>query len=740
MRRARTILLSPEERVILLRLSRRTTRGDALAVRAQIVLEAARGRTDLDIAATLGVNRLTAARWRERFLISRLRALRPGPVEKTRTPRIPEGVVRRILRASLSDASAGGALRSTRAVASRYGVSHTSVGRIQRTHQVRTSLFRTIPVRPEPRPRLSSAEVIGVFLRPPVLAVATLLAAPPPPSGTSEVPSTRSIAGLPARETTPPRELGHLLGDLPDAEAAPRAVARAMSELIRFLASVRGVVGPVSDVRVVVVSPSRGASRELERWSVSSPRFRIDVVPNVSEWRRRALLEIDSAAEFPVSRGARAGRIASARSLAQALESYPAGDVPFEWAATREEISRGLASRRLRRELVSTGHPTLARAAGRAEELPVPESETSRAIARNVLRRCLRVRRGECVVIQSWSATRSLADAFVLECRRIGAQPLHVYEDEETYWASTVTSRPSDLARLGSHTRAALEQADALVSFFGPSDRARHHALDADVRHGLAEHQEAFLRAAARSGCRAVSMAVGRASAASAQFYNVDLALWRTELLEGCLRDPAVLRRRAARAMRLLSVGRSLRITHPNGTDLRLRLKHRLPQISDGFAGARKEPRRWEIVTLPAGVVAVAVDESYAEGIFRSNVPSAAALSGEVGDYAGGRWTFRGGRLTSFAYDRGGAAFEDSYRHGGPGRDRPGSLSIGLNDGLAVSPLLEDQGWGTVSFHIGRNDHVGGTNRATWWAWLFLRGANVTIDDRPVVQNGRLLP
>src|SRR5580658_7520364 len=57
-----------------------------------------------------------------------------------------------------------------------------------------------------------------------------------------------------------------------------------------------------------------------------------------------------------------------------------------------------------------------------------------------------------------------------------------------------------------------------------------------------------------------------------------------------------------------------------------------------------------------------------------------------------------------------------------------------------VSPLLEDQGWGTVSFHIGRNDHVGGTNRATWWAWLFLRGANVTIDDRPVVQNGRLLP
>ena len=739
MRRPRPVVLSPEERVALGRLLRRSPRRGALAVRARIVLEAALGRSDLEIAAKLRVHRLTVARWRGRFLVGRLRVLRNGPAPRSRAPRVSERVVRQILRTTASVSQGAVGTQSARAVGARYGVSHTTVGRIRRAYQVRPSRFRTTPLRAEPGATLVPAEVVGVFLHPPVLAVATLLASRSSASGSGETapPANRAMDSGPV--PLPSRELAELLGDLPDSVRDSRTVTRATAELVRFLSSLRQEIRPLRDVRAVVVGLDRRGRREMNRWSGTSPRFNVDLLAGVAEWRRTVLRDIEAASKFPAARGRRAGRIASGRSLEQALESYPAGDVPFEWSATGEEVARGSASRRLRRELASTGHPTLARPPARSDELPAPESELSRSIATNVLRRCLRVRRRECVVIQSWSATRSLADAFVLECRRIGAQPLHLYENEEVFWASAMEARPVDLARLGAHTRAALERADALVSFFGPSDRARYHALWPEVRTRLGDYQDAFDRAAARSGCRAVVMAVGRASEASARFYNVNLAEWRTELLAGCLVDPAVLRRRASRLVRLLSSGRSLRITHSNGTDLRLRLKHRTPELSDGFAGRRHDPRAWEKVTLPAGVVAVALDESFAEGVYRSNVPSAAALSGEVGDYAGGCWTFRGGRLTEFRYDRGGPAFEASYRTGGTGRDRPASLSFGLNDRLAISPLLEDQGWGTLSFHIGRNEHLGGTNHATWWAWLFLRGANATIDDQPILSQGRLL-
>ena len=145
------------------------------------------------------------------------------------------------------------------------------------------------------------------------------------------------------------------------------------------------------------------------------------------------------------------------------------------------------------------------------------------------------------------------------------------------------------------------------------------------------------------------------------------------------------------------------------------------------------------MVTLPAGVVAVSVDERFAEGTFRSNFASSAAISGEVGDFSGGRWTFESGRLVRFAFDGGGEVFEESYRRAGVGRDRPASLSFGLNDRLSVSPLLEDQGLGTVTMHIGRNDHLGGATRSPWWAWLFLRGADVEIDGEKVLRQGRLV-
>ncbi|MGI0155230.1 MAG: helix-turn-helix domain-containing protein, partial [Thermoplasmata archaeon] len=597
MRLAPTIVLSPEERVVLTRWAENARPTDARAVRARIVLAAAGGMENVEVARVVRVHRLTVARWRRRFLVSRLRGVGQGTAASPRPAKISEETVRAIVRRTVSAAPIATAPWTTRALGRQYGVSHTSVRRIWEAYRVRPVGHRPWPIRPDPDSALVPCEVVGVFLNPPDYALATLLrradplgsdliACALPPTVTSHRADPVSLASHP---------LHPVLSDLPDAGHDPSAARRRSKELLGFLSGVHQQLGPLADVRIVATEPGRSGDAGVDRWRVRHPNFRIDFVPDMGIWRRRAFLDIELVGRARGPLGRPAAKLASGRSLAQSLESYSSSAVPFEWVATRREVQRGKAAPLLRYELASSGHPSLAIdpstvASGYSD---APAAETARAMARAVLQRCLRVRRGERVLIQSWTGTQGYANGFVIECRRLGALPLLLHEDEATYWASAMECRPEHLSRLGEHCRAALERSDVLVSFFGPSDRARYHALLPKVRSRLGEYQDALFRAAARAGGRAVQMAIGRASPASARFYGVDLAAWRSELVEGALVEPRELRRRAHRLLGPLAHGRSIEITHPNGTDLRLRLKQRLPQVSDGEVPASQLPGEW---------------------------------------------------------------------------------------------------------------------------------------------------
>src|SRR5689334_5043291 len=76
------IELSGEERARLDGWSRRRTTAQALALRARIVLAAADGLSNGEIAQRLGVSRPTVTKWRNRFAALRLEGLldepRPG--------------------------------------------------------------------------------------------------------------------------------------------------------------------------------------------------------------------------------------------------------------------------------------------------------------------------------------------------------------------------------------------------------------------------------------------------------------------------------------------------------------------------------------------------------------------------------------------------------------------------------------------------------------------------------------
>jgi transposase-like protein len=78
-RRATPIVLTIEERREVQRRVRARTSSQQAAQRARIVLRAAEGARNIDIAAELGIARHTAQQWRDRFAASRLAGLEDHP-------------------------------------------------------------------------------------------------------------------------------------------------------------------------------------------------------------------------------------------------------------------------------------------------------------------------------------------------------------------------------------------------------------------------------------------------------------------------------------------------------------------------------------------------------------------------------------------------------------------------------------------------------------------------------------
>lgn len=367
------------------------------------------------------------------------------------------------------------------------------------------------------------------------------------------------------------------------------------------------------------------------------------------------------------------------------------------------------------------------------------------ALASTVLRKTLKVRAGENVTIETWSGTLPWATAFVLEARRIGARPVLLVEDEDVYWKSLASAEPKALGNLGRHEWALLERTNAYVFFWGPGDMAREMKLPQKTKDAMWAYEDRWFATANRAGLRLARLFMGRVTPASARMYGVDENAWRRELVEGALVDPEIMHRAGTRVAERLRTGREVHIQHPNGTDITLRLKHREPLLHTGILESRRRGNNGhggmhagvQDVNIPAGYATAALDEDAAEGRFVAN---------GVGWFEdvrlrGGIWEFRNGRLLHYSYLDGRERFDRAYADAGRGRDFPGMLSIGLNPKMHMAPLMTDQGFGVVTLSIGANRYAGGTTETknSFFSWLHLKGADLTIDGKPLVKKGRVL-
>ncbi len=129
------ILLTPEEYATLgvwLRLP-----GPArLTLRAKIVLAAAEGQTNQEIARQLGTSPKTVSLWRRRFLESRLTGIEKEAPRKRQESIVSREMVHLIIQKTTEERPASAARWTIRSLAERLGVSPSLVHRVWKAHGV----------------------------------------------------------------------------------------------------------------------------------------------------------------------------------------------------------------------------------------------------------------------------------------------------------------------------------------------------------------------------------------------------------------------------------------------------------------------------------------------------------------------------------------------------------------------------------------------------------------------------
>ena len=167
MRVAIPITLSGQQRTRLKRWWRGRSSPARLVMRAKIVLLAAEGKMNKEIAVELATDQQTVARWRRRFAAHGLAGIEKDAPRGGRKPTKRDRVARLIVEKTTQEHPPNATHWSTRTLAKALGISHMMVYRVWQANALKPHLTRTFKVSNDPRFVEKLIDVVGLYLDPP---------------------------------------------------------------------------------------------------------------------------------------------------------------------------------------------------------------------------------------------------------------------------------------------------------------------------------------------------------------------------------------------------------------------------------------------------------------------------------------------------------------------------------------------------------------------------------------------
>ncbi len=343
-----TIELSDEERVQLESWARRRSSAQALAQRSRIVLLAADGLTNTEIAGRLGVGRPMVTKWRGRFAARRLDGLcdepRPG---RPRT--ITDEQVEEVIVTTLETTPKNATHWSTRSMAAQVGLSREAVGRIWRAFGLQPHRQETWKLSKDPHFVEKVRDIVGLYLDPPERAVVLCVDEKSQIQALDRTaPILPMLPGTPARATHDYKRHGtsslYAALDLSTGKVIGALHARHRAiEFKKFLQTLDREVPDDLDVHLVLDNYSTHKTPAIQRWLAAHPRFVLHFTPTSSSWLNLVERWFAELTTKLLQRGAHRSVRALNNDIRAWIDTWNNDPKPFVWTKPADQILDSIA-------------------------------------------------------------------------------------------------------------------------------------------------------------------------------------------------------------------------------------------------------------------------------------------------------------------------------------------------------------------------------------------------------------
>jgi len=339
--RAVAIVLNDVEEQDLRSLTRKHGAPQALAERARIVLAAASGLTNKEIASKIGICAHTAGTWRKRFADKRMDGLydepRPGAPREIGDDEIAS-LVRKTLRPK------GATHWSLRTMAKEVGHAPSTVHRIWSAFGLQPHRVGTFKLSSDPLFVEKVRDIIGLYLSPPDRAVVLCV------DEKSEVQALdRTQPLLPMR----PGEIERRTHDYKrhgttslfaalDVKVGT-VVAKCMPrhralEFRKFLDEVERNVPADLDIHVVMDNYGTHKTKLIRNWFAKRPRWHVHFTPTSASWINQVERFFALLTDRALSRGVFRSVADVEAAIKAYIDAHNADPKPFRWTKTADDI------------------------------------------------------------------------------------------------------------------------------------------------------------------------------------------------------------------------------------------------------------------------------------------------------------------------------------------------------------------------------------------------------------------
>jgi transposase len=313
----------------------------AAAQRARIVLLAADGVPNAEIARRVGVSRPTVVGWRRRYVEAGMKGL--ADLDRPGRPAVIDDADVVVATLTKPPAALGVTHWSARLLADQLGISFASVARIWRKWDLQPWRVETFKFSTDPELDAKVRDVVGLYLAPPDKAVVLSI------DEKSQVQALdRTAPILPLRPGIPEKQthdyIRHgtttLFAALEIATGKVTDSCMPRHTNVEFLAFLKQVAKAYPRVKLHIVCDNYGTHKHpaVKAWLAKNPRITMHFTPTSGSWLNMVEIFFGIITRQAIRRGS----FTSVKDLIAAIEAFIDGwnerCHPFVWTKTPDQI------------------------------------------------------------------------------------------------------------------------------------------------------------------------------------------------------------------------------------------------------------------------------------------------------------------------------------------------------------------------------------------------------------------